>query len=129
MPKKRSSSPGGCGRLTLTWLAAALAVVFTAWLLPGVHVKGLFPAAFLAAAVIGAGNAVVRPFLIVLTLPVTLLTMGLFLLVINGLMLELADLFLAGFQVDGIFWAAIGSIVLSVATTALERMFGVDDED
>ncbi len=128
MPK-RKSRPSGCGRLVLTWLAAALAVVFTAWLLPGVHVKGLFPAAFLAAAIIGFGNAIVRPFLIVVTLPVTLLTMGLFLLVINGLMLELADLFLAGFQVDGLLWAALGSIVLSVATTALERMFGVEEED
>jgi len=125
---KKDDKPRGCGRLLLTWLASALAVAATAYLLPGVHVASLWPAAFGAAIVIGLANAVVRPFMIVITLPATLLTMGLFLLVINGLMLELADYFLDGFTVDGLLWAIAGSVVLSVVSTILEHVFNVDDD-
>lgn len=120
--------PSGCGRLILVWLASALAVGFTSWLLPGVTVASIFPTAFVVAFVVGAANAVVKPVLVVLTLPVTVVTLGAFLLVINGLMLELADRMIDGFAVDGLVWAIIGSVVLSIATGVLQRFFDVDDD-
>ena len=119
--------PSGCGRLILVWLASALAVGFTSWLLPGVTVASIFPTAFVVAFVVGAANAVVKPVLVVLTLPVTVVTLGAFLLVINGLMPELADRMIDGFAVDGLVWAIIGSVVLSIATGVLQRFFDVDD--
>lgn len=111
MSKKKSG-------LLATWFVAGLAVMATGWLLPGVHVGG-FVDALLAAAVIGLVNALVRPILVLLTLPVTVVTLGLFLLVVNGLMLQLADALLRGFAVDGLLWSVLGSVVLSVVTSIL----------
>jgi putative membrane protein len=124
---KGDDRPKGCGRLVLIWLASALAVGFTSWLLPGVTVASIFPTAFVVALVVGLVNAVVRPLLVVLTFPVTVVTLGLFLLVINGLMLELADRLVDGFAVDGLLSAILGSIVLSIATSVLQRVFDVDE--
>jgi putative membrane protein len=118
----------GCLGLLLTWLVAGLAVMATAWLLPGVHVDG-FTSALWAAVAIGLVNALVRPVMILLTLPVTLLTLGLFLLVINGLMLELADYFIGGFQVDGLLWAMAGSVVFSAVSSVLGAVLLGDDDD
>lgn len=106
-----------------TWLVSALSVSATAWLLPGVHIASFFPDALLASLVIGLVNAVVRPLLVLLTLPVTLLSLGLFLLVINGLMLLLADHLLDGFAVDGLIWSVIAALVLSVVSSVLGGVF------
>lgn len=120
--------PRGCTGLIVTWLVAGLAVMVTAWLLPGVHVAG-FTAALWAALAIGLANAVVRPLMILLTLPVTLLTLGLFLLVINGLMLELADYMIEGFRVEGLLWAVLASIVFSVVSSVLGTLLLGSDDD
>ncbi len=124
MAPDEDKRPSGCGRLLLTWLASALAVAFTAWLLPGVHVVDVFPTTLWVALVIGLANAFVRPLLVLLTLPVTIVTLGLFLLVVNGLMLEIADWAVDGFTVDGLLWAVVGSVILSLATGVLGRVFG-----
>ena len=124
--RKRS----GCFSLLITWLVSGLAVMATAHLLPGVTVDG-FGAALWAAVAIGFANALVRPVMIVLTLPVTILTLGLFLLVINGLMLELADYLIDGFKVDGLLWGIVGSVVFSIVSSILGAVMipTVDDDD
>jgi putative membrane protein len=99
--------------LVLRWLISAASLLAIGYLVPGIEVKGFF-SALIAALVLGVLNAVVRPILIVLTLPLTILTLGIFLLVINGLMLLLASALLPGFTVHG-FWAALfGALVLSL---------------
>ncbi len=112
----------GCTGALATWLVTGLAVGFTAWLLPGVHVDALWPDAFLAAIGIGLANALVRPVLVVLTFPITVLTLGLFLLVVNGLMFMLAAWVLPGFAVAGLVPAILGALVLSVSASVLEGL-------
>lgn len=100
-------------RFLLRWLLLAGALLLVAYWLPGVGVTG-FGSALLAAAVLGLFNSLLRPLLVLLTLPVTLLTLGLFLFVINALMFWLAASVLEGFVVSG-FWAALlGSLVYSL---------------
>lgn len=113
-------------KLLLKWLLSAAALLAVAHLFSGVQVAS-FTSALLAAAVIGLFNVVLRPLLVVLTFPVTLITLGLFLFVINALMFWAASGLLAGFQVTG-FWAAlVGSLIYSVLgvviESALERLF------
>ncbi|MBI4836679.1 MAG: phage holin family protein [Candidatus Abawacabacteria bacterium] len=95
----------------INWLLSALAIIITAYLLPGVRVTN-FGTALIAALVIGVLNAVIRPLLILLTLPVNILTLGLFTLVINAVLILLAARIVPGFQVDGLIWAIIFAIVL-----------------
>lgn len=109
----------GCSGALATWVLSAAAVYLTAWLLPGVNVSG-FGRALVVALVIGLLNALVRPVLVVLTLPVTVLTLGLFLLVINASMLGLAAWLLEGFSVAGFGSALLGSLVLTVVTAVLD---------
>lgn len=101
--------------LLVRWLINAAALMLVAYLYPGVQVISL-GAALLAALVLGLVNAVVRPILLVLTLPVTILTLGLFIFVVNALCFWLAAEFVGGFRVAG-FWAAlVGSILYSLIT-------------
>jgi putative membrane protein len=113
-------------KLILKWLLSAAALLLVAYLYPGVEVSS-FTAALLAAFVIGLLNMVVRPVLVLLTLPVTLLTLGLFLFVINALMFWAASGLLDGFHVRGFTAALIGSLLYSllgvVIDSALERLF------
>jgi putative membrane protein len=108
------------------WLLSASALLFVAYLYSGVEVTS-FMAALLAALVIGLLNAVVRPVLVVLTLPVTVLTLGLFLFVINALVFWAAAGVLDGFQVRGFVGALVGSLLYTaigvVIESALERLF------
>jgi putative membrane protein len=108
---------GGCyaGRMKLIvkWLLAACALLLVAYIYPGVQLQG-YGAALIAAAVIGLFNVLLRPVLVVLTLPVTIITLGLFLFVINALLFWAASGLLQGFAVNG-FWAAmLGSVIYSV---------------
>jgi putative membrane protein len=107
-------------RLLLNWVLSAIAVWIVAHVVPGVYVNGPF-AALIAALVIGFINATIGLLLKILTFPLTLVTLGLFWLVINALMLELASALVPGsFQVRG-FWAAfIGAIVLSLVNVLLK---------
>ncbi len=100
-------------KLILTWLLAACALLVVAYLYPGVQVQS-FTSALIAAAVIGLFNAVLRPILVVLTLPVTIVTLGLFLFVINALMFWAASGVLDGFRVNGFLAALLGSLIYSV---------------
>ena len=113
-------------KLLAKWLLSAAALLFVAYVYTGVEVK-TFTAALIAAFVIGLLNTIVRPILVVLTLPVTVLTLGLFLFVINALMFWAASGLLDGFQVRGFVAALIGSLIYSllgiVIESALERLF------
>lgn len=108
------------------WLLSASALLFVAYLYGGVQVTS-FAAAMLAALVIGLLNAIVRPVLVVLTLPVTVLTLGLFLFVINALVFWAAAAVLDGFQVRGFTGALVGALLYTaigvVIESALERLF------
>lgn len=108
----------GCLGMLMMWLASAGAVWLTAELVPGVSVAS-FGAAMVVAVVLGLLNALVRPLLVLLTLPVTILTLGLFLLVINAAVVALAAWFLKGFHVDGFLQALLAAVVLSVVSTVL----------
>jgi len=107
-------------RLLLNWVLSAVAVWVVAQLVPGISVRGAV-AALVAALVIGFINATIGAVLKVLTFPLTLLTLGLFWLVINGLMLELASALLSpGFHVSGFLAAFVGAIVLSLVNMVLK---------
>ncbi len=115
------------GMKTLTrWLLLAAALLLVAHLYPGVQVKG-FVTALIAAFVLGLFNTVLRPVLVLLTLPVTLLTLGLFLFVINALLFWATASVLDGFTVAGFSAALIGSLIYSLCGMAIdvliERLF------
>ena len=102
---------------------AALGLWLASQIVPGVHI--LTPGSLIAAGLLlGVVNAIVRPVLLILTLPITLLTLGLFLLVINGFMIELVSYFLNGFVVDGFGSAILASIVVSLTSWAVSGWFG-----
>lgn len=108
-------------RLVLNWLVNAAALYITAWLLPGITIAGT-GALLLAALVIGLINALIRPILVVLTLPITVLTLGLFYFVLNGLLLYLAAALTPGFALAGLLTAILGALVLSVVATLLHLL-------
>jgi putative membrane protein len=101
--------------LLARWIINAAALMLVAYLYPGVNVES-FGAALIAALVLGLVNAVVRPVLVLLTLPVTLLTLGLFLFVINALLFWGVAEVVKGFNVNGFLAALVGSILYSVIT-------------
>lgn len=105
------------------FVISTIAILITAYILPGVHVSGLF-SAFVLAVVLGAINLILRPILIVLTLPITIFTLGLFVLVINGLLVMLASFVVPGFTVDSFLWALLFGIVLAVVGWVLEIFEG-----
>lgn len=115
--------------LLATWLMAAISVMILAWLLPGIHVSG-FGGALIAAAVISIINALVKPFFQLITLPITILTLGFFLLIINAICLVLADA-LAGkaLEIDGFGWAFIGAIALSIISALVQSVLQPESEE
>jgi putative membrane protein len=116
-------------KLIVRWLLLAAALLLVAYLYPGVSVAS-FGSAMVAALVLGLLNTIVRPLLVLLTLPVTLLTLGLFLFVINALMFWAAAGVLEGFNVNGFVAALVGSLIYSlcgmVIDVAVERLFASD---
>ncbi len=102
--------------------ANAVAILLIGYLLPQVVAVDSVMAAVAAAFVLGLVNAVVRPLFVLLTLPVTVVTLGAFLLVINGVLLLLVSSFVPGFHVNGFLAAVIGSILLSVVSGILTRV-------
>ncbi|EKD32765.1 MAG: hypothetical protein ACD_76C00151G0006 [uncultured bacterium] len=101
--------------LILRWVINAVALLLVAYLVPGISVQSFF-SALLGALVLGLINAIIRPLLIVLTLPVNILTLGFFTLVINALMLWLASSMVAGFDISGIVPAFLGALVLWIVS-------------
>ena len=110
-------------KLLLKWLLSAAALLLVAYLYSGVEVKS-FSAALIAALVIGLFNAVLRPVLVILTLPVTIVTVGLFLFVLNALMFWAAAGVLDGFYVRGFGAALLGSLLYSVIGLVIESALG-----
>ncbi len=108
-------------RLLAAWLINAAALLALPWLLPSIHVAS-FATALWVALVLGLINTLVRPVLLLLTLPVTLLTLGLFIFVINGLMFLLAAWLLEGFVVDGLWAGVLGSTAYSVISWLLTKL-------
>lgn len=108
-------------------LVSALAAMLTAYLLPGVHLKS-FVTALILALVLAILNLLVKPILIILTLPVTIFTLGLFLLVINAIIILLATKLVSGFTVDNFWWALLFSIVMSVIAGLMHSLAGGNPE-
>lgn len=107
--------------LILVWILNAVALLIVAYILPGINVAS-FGAALIAALVLGLLNTLVKPVLVLLTLPITVVSLGLFLLVINALVFWLAGSILRDFHVDGFGWAVLGALVYSVVSTLLIRV-------
>lgn len=105
------------------WLISAVAVLISAYILPGVTVEGFF-AALVTALVLGLVNAFLKPVLLILTLPITILTLGLFYLVINALLIMLTGAIVPGFDVRNFWWALLFGLVLSIVNSVLGRMAG-----
>ncbi len=104
-------------------LLSALAVVIVSYLLPGVIVDGFF-AAIIVAVLLSVLNVIVKPILVVLTIPLTVFTLGLFLLVINAIIIMMADSIVPGFYVDGFWWALLFSILLTIVNALLTDLSG-----
>ena len=105
-------------RLLLVWVFNAMALIAVAYLLPGISVAG-FGAALIAALVLGLVNTLIRPVLVLLTLPITLLTLGLFILVINGFLFWFVGSVLEGFAVAGFWYGVAGAILYSIFSWAM----------
>ncbi len=107
--------------LFVRWLMLTVAIMAAAYLLPGIEVSGVF-SAFFAAAILGILNALLRPLLLLLTLPLNILTLGLFTFVINALMLMMVSGVISGFHIAG-FWSAVfGSLIIGVISWLLTSM-------
>jgi putative membrane protein len=105
----------------IRFLLSGLAVLLTAYILPGVHVEH-YGYALLAAIIISIANIIVKPILIVLTIPITIISLGLFLLVINAFIILLAEALVPGFSVDGFWWALVFSLILSIFNSMFSEM-------
>ncbi|GGF26908.1 phage holin family protein [Echinicola rosea] len=116
MSDKRNS----WGNILVQLVVAGLAVIITGYLLPGVYVEDFWIAVVIAA-VISLLNYTIKPILIILTIPITIVTLGLFLLVINALIILFAAEIIPGFVVDGFWWALLFSFILSI----INALFGV----
>ncbi|MBI2024233.1 phage holin family protein [Candidatus Giovannonibacteria bacterium] len=99
--------------IVINWIISALAIIVVAYLLPGVTVSG-FIAALITALVLGIINAFLRPILVILTLPINIITLGLFTFVINALLIMLAGAVVPGFAVRNFWWALLFSLVLTL---------------
>ena len=107
----------------LTWLVAAVSLVITAYLVPGFVINS-FIAALIAAVILGLVNAIIKPILVLLTLPITIVSLGLFLFVVNAITIWLAGAITPCFDLRGFITALIGSIVLTVVSSVLNRLVG-----
>lgn len=113
-------------RFLVHWLVIALALWVTAYLLPGVTVES-YQALAIAAIVLGLVNALIRPILTILTLPITILTLGLFYLLVNGFTFLLAAKLVPGFHVAGFWWSVLGALLVSVISAFVGAFAGHDD--
>lgn len=116
------------GKFFAKTVATALAVLFAAYILKGVQVDGTLTA-LIVAFVLGLLNSFIKPILIILTIPITIVTLGLFLLVINILIVKWAADIVSGFSVDGWFTALIFSLVVSLVSSFIEALIGKDKKE
>lgn len=113
-------------KLLIVWLLNALALLAVAYFVPNIHVAN-FTTALVAALVIGLVNMLIKPILVILTLPITILTLGLFILVINGLLFYAVGNWLQGFEVKTLFAGIVGALVYSVLSWLLAAIV-IDDK-
>jgi len=107
--------------MIIRWVLNAVALLITAALISGIEIRGFF-SALIASMVLGIVNAVIRPIVVVLTLPLNILTLGLFTLVINGLMLKIVGSVVVGFSTTG-FWAPVlGALILTVISGLISAL-------
>jgi len=106
----------------INWILATLIILVVAYIVPGVAVAS-FTAALLAAAVIGIINAFIRPVLFLLTLPINILTLGLFTLILNALLLMLAAAVVPGFAISSFWWALLFGVLLWLVNTVINNLF------
>lgn len=104
--------------ILLRWLVLTAAITIASYLISGIEVSGFF-SAFFAAAILGILNAFFRPILLILTLPINILTLGLFTFVINAVLLKMASGVISGFEVHGFWSAVLGALVISVVNWLL----------
>lgn len=106
--------------LFLKWIAYTLAVIFVAWVIPGISVENFLSAMFVCV-ILALINTFIKPALQVISFPITVLTLGIFALVINALLLMFAGWIAPGFEVDGFLSALLGSILLSLFAMGIDR--------
>ncbi|MGJ8683777.1 MAG: phage holin family protein [Nonlabens sp.] len=114
-------------KFILKLLITAIIVVVLSEILPGVTTDG-YLSAILVALSLSLLNFIVRPILVILTLPVTILTLGIFLLIINAIIILLADWLVAGFEVDGFLWAFIFALLLAIVRSILFKLLDKDKD-
>ena len=107
--------------LIVRWIVNTLALFVVVTIVPGFHYHSIVTLA-IAAAVLGLLNAIVRPILFVLTLPLTIVTLGLFLIILNAIMLEMTAWVVPGFRIAGFGWAIVGAIVLGLISLVTSRI-------
>ncbi len=107
--------------LILRWLLNTIALFIVARVVPGFHYRSLVTLA-IAALILGLLNAIIRPILFLLTLPLTIVTLGLFLIVLNAVMLELTAWLVSGFRIDSFGWACVGALVLGLISLITSRI-------
>ena len=110
-------------RLLINWLVTTIAILISAYLLPGIIVRS-FGAAVITALVLGLINAIIKPILVVLTLPLTIVTLGLFIFVLNALLVLLTSYIVPGFDVTNFWWALLFSLIFSIVSFVLHRIVG-----
>lgn len=108
-------------------VTAASTLILGHYILPGVDISS-FGAALIFAIVLGLLNALVKPILVILTFPITILTLGIFYLIINTLIILLADYFVNGITIDGFWWALIFSVTLSILTSIINSFFKTEEK-
>ena len=104
--------------ILLKWLALSLAIMFVGWVVPGISISS-FITALIASVVIALVNLVIKPILVFLTLPINILTLGLFILVINALLLMFVAYLIPGVEVDGFWSAFLGALILSIISIGI----------
>lgn len=119
---KRAGLPGGFMFFIVGLIINMVAILIIAYLFPGLIWVDSFWAALVTAFLLGIVNAILRPILVFFTLPITILTLGLFLLVINGLMLWLVSILVRGFHVNGFWGAVLGAVFISIVSWVLSRV-------
>src|SRR5262245_43765989 len=106
-------------KIIIHWIVSAIAIAIAAYILPGVHLSGAL-AALVLAVVLGVINAFIRPVLVILTLPLSVVTLGIFTLILNALLILLAAAIVPGVTIDGFWWAFLFGIVLALVHAVLK---------
>ena len=108
------------------WITTAIALAVAAWILPGVTVTSI-PALAVAAVVLGFINAIIRPLAVLITLPITVLTLGIFYLVVNGALFYLASAVVPGFEVRSFGWAMLAALIVGIVSWFVGSLAGVEE--